>query len=166
MKLACDNPRGLTVGVDLAPGMLAAARRRLQRQGHPGVEVRCGDVRELVFADASVDTLTCSYVLDILPDDEILAALKEFRRVLVPGGRLVLVNVTPAERRHHRIPELVYGSRLPLTSNCRGIRVAPLLHQLAFVDVTRRYVSQIGLPSEIVSAVNGHDGAAGHLAAA
>lgn len=154
VKLAGDNPNGLTVGIDLAPGMLATASRRITRQPGLGVEVRPGDVRELIFADASVDTLTCSYVLDILPHDGILTALTEFRRVLRPGGRLVLVSVTPAERRRHRIPELVYGSWLPLTSNCRGIRVAPLLHQLGFVDVTRRYVSQIGLPSEVVSAAN------------
>jgi len=152
VKLAADNPDGLTIGLDLAPGMLAAARRRSERRRPPNVEIRCGDVRELGFAAGSVDTLTCSYVLDILAHDEILAALAEFRRVLRPGGRLVLVNVTPAERRRHRLPELVYGSPLPLTSNCRAIRVAPLLQQLGFVDVARRYVSQIGLPSEVVSA--------------
>jgi len=155
VELARDNPHGLTVGLDLAPGMVVAARRRIERQRLPGVEVGRGDVRELVFADDGVDTLTSSYVLDILPSDEILTALTEFRRVLRPGGRLVLVSVTPAERRRHRIPELVYGSPLPLTSNCRAIRLAPLLHQLGFVDITRRYVSQIGLPSEVVSATKG-----------
>lgn len=155
IKLAGDNPDGLTVGLDLAPGMIASAGRRIKRRRLRGVEVRSGDVRELGFADGGVDTLTCSYVLDILPHDEILAALTEFRRVLRPGGRLVLVNVTPAERRRHRVPELVYGSPLPLTSNCRGIQVAPLLHQLGFVEVVRCYVSQIGLPSEVVSATCG-----------
>jgi len=112
-------------------------------------------VRKLTLADCSVDTLTCSYVLDILPSDGIVGALEEFRRVLRPGGRLVLVNVTPAERRRHRLPELVYGSPLPLTSNCRAIRAAPLLRELGFLDVERDYVSQIGLPSEVVSATNG-----------
>lgn len=62
------------------------------------------------------------------------------------GGRVVLVDVTFAERLRHRLPELLYGRRLPLTSNCRAIRVAPLLVELGFVNVTRRYVSQIGLP--------------------
>ena len=155
INLARDNSHGFTVGLDLAPGMLAAARRRMARQQLGAVEIRRGDVRELILADNGVDTLTSSYVLDILPPDEIVAALTEFRRVLRPGGRLVLVNVTPAERRRHRIPELVYGIPLPLTSNCRGIRVAPLLHQLGFVDITRDYVSQIGLPSEVVCATRG-----------
>jgi len=155
VKLARDNPEGLTVGLDLAPGMVAAARQRIDREGLPGAEVRSGDVQDLGLADGIVDTLTCSYVLDILPSAGIRAALQEFRRVLRPGGRLVLVNVTSAERRRHRLPELLYGSGLPLTSNCRAIRAAPLLDEFAFVDIARCYVSQVGLPSEVVSATNG-----------
>lgn len=158
VKLARDNPHGLTVGVDLAPGMVTATRRRIARHRLQGVDVRCGDVRALGFADGDVDTLACSYVLDILPAGEILRSLMEFRRVLRPGGRLTLVNVTPAERRRHRLPEFVYGSALPLTSNCRAIQVAPLLHRLGFVDITRRYISQIGLPSEVICATNGSAG--------
>lgn len=155
IQLARGNPHGLTVGLDLAPGMLAAARRRIARERIRGAEVRCGDVRELMFADGSVDVLVCSYVLDILPPDAIHTALTEFRRVLRPGGRLVLVNVTPAEQRRHRLPEVLYGSALPLTSNCRAIRTAPLMRQLGFTDITRRYVSQLGLPSEVVVATSG-----------
>jgi ubiquinone/menaquinone biosynthesis C-methylase UbiE len=155
VKLAADNPRGLTIGLDLAPGMVAAARSRIERSPLRGVQVDPGDVHALDFTDGSVDTLTCSYVLDILPGDAIHAVLLEFRRVLRPGGRVVLVNVTPAEKCRHRLPELLYGSALPLTSNCRAIRVAPLLHELGFIDVERRYVSQLGLPSEIVSATSG-----------
>lgn len=158
IKLARDNPDGHTVGLDLASGMVAAAQRRIKRQGLSNVEACCGDIQNLGLADDSVDTVTSSYVLDILPVERIRAAVMEFRRVLRPGGRLVLVNVTFAERRRHRLPELLYGSRLPLTSNCRAIRVAPLLVEFGFVDVTRCYVSQIGLPSEVVSATNGPSG--------
>lgn len=155
IKLALDNPDGHTVGLDLAPGMVAAAQRRIERLGLSSVEACCCDIQNLGLADATVDTVTSSYVLDILPAERIRAALMEFRRVLRPGGRLVLVNATFAARRRHRLPELLYGSRLPLTSNCRAIRVAPLLVELGFVNVTRCYVSQIGLPSELVSATNG-----------
>lgn len=161
VKLARDNPEGLTLGLDLAPGMVAAARRRIEHEGLPGAEVRAGDVLQLGLDDDDVDTLTCSYVLDILPDAGIRAALHEFRRVLRPAGRLVVVNVTSAERRRHRLPELLYGSGLPLTSNCRAIRTAPLLREFAFVDVTRCYVSQVGLPSEVLSATNGPNDSSG-----
>lgn len=153
--LARDNQAGRTIGVDLAPGMIAGARRRIERAGLEGTEVQSGDACRLELEDASVDALASSYVLDILPPEGILAALREFGRVLRPGGRLVLVNVTPGERRRHRLPELLYGSRLPLTSNCRGIHVAPLLEGLGFAPVDRRYVSQLSLPSEVVCATRG-----------
>lgn len=158
VKLARDNPHGFTVGLDLAPGMVAAATRRIEREGLLGADVCYGDVRELSLTEGSVDTFTCCYVLDILPVAEIFTALTEFRRVLRPAGRLVVVNVTRAERHRHRLPEAMYGSPLPLTCNCRAIRVAPLLHELGFIDITRSYVSQIGLPSEVVVATNDRSG--------
>ncbi len=155
VELARDNTAGTTIGVDLAPGMSAAARRRIERAGLERTEVRSGNACRLDLADGSVDTLTSSYVLDILSSEDVLVGLREFRRVLRPGGRLVLVSVTPGERRLHRLPELLYGSRLPFTSNCRGIRTAPLLAALGFGPVERRYVSQLCLPSEVVCATRG-----------
>lgn len=151
-EFARDNPAGQTIGVDLAPGMVGVARRRIAREGLSGAEVLQGEASALPVSDGAVDALTSAYVLDILPHEEIVAALREFRRVLRPGGRLVLAHVTPAERRRHRLPELFYGSGLPFTSNCRGIRLQPLLGRLGFSDLTRRYVSQLGLPSEVVRA--------------
>lgn len=148
--LARDNPEGKTIGYDLAPGMIAAAQRRLAKAGLGNAEAHEGDALSLPLADGSVDTLTTSYVLDILPEDQIRAALTEFRRVLRPGGRLVLVNVTPGERRRHRLPDLLYGSPLPFTSNCRGIHAAPMLEDLGYSAIQRRYVSQLSLPSEVV----------------
>lgn len=150
--LARDNADGETVGIDLAPGMVRAARRRVARAGLERVRVELGDAERIGQDDASVDVVTSSYVLDILPEERIVATLAEFLRVLKPGGRVVLVNVTPGERRRHKLPELLYGTGLPLTGNCRGILAGPLLEQVGFVDVAREYVSQLGLPSEIVAA--------------
>ncbi len=150
--LARDNPQGRTVGVDLAPGMVKAARRRVARAGLERAEVALGDAEGLDFEDSSLDVVTSSYVLDILPRERILTSLEEFLRVLKPGGQVVLVNVTPAEKRRHKLPELLYGTGLPLTGNCRGILAEPLLRQVGFVDLDRQYVSQLSLPSEIVSA--------------
>ncbi len=150
--LARDNPTGRTVGMDLALGMVKASRRRIARAGLLQADVALGDASGLVFEDESLDTVTSSYVLDILPTERIVASLQEFFRVLRPGGRVVVVNVTLGERRRHMLPELLYGTGLPLTGNCRGIRAEPLLRQVGFTEITRRYVSQLSLPSEILSA--------------
>lgn len=150
--LARGTPSGRTVGVDLAEGMIREARRRLSAGGSADANVMRADARQLPLADRSFDVVTSSYLLDILPWDDIRRALTEFRRVLRPGGRLVLCHVTPGERRLHRIGDHLYGSGLPLTGNCRGIRLAALLKERGFEQVTREYRAQFLLPSEILAA--------------
>jgi ubiquinone/menaquinone biosynthesis C-methylase UbiE len=75
-------------GIELSDEMLAIAR---QRAAHAGVEVdlRHGDAQALEFADASFDTVVITLALCTIPDDR--AAVREARRVLRPGGRLVLL---------------------------------------------------------------------------
>lgn len=80
--------KGLLIGVDLSPVMLArAARRRaangLQRQ----VLLARGDATRLPLAAASVERVLCFNGLHVIRDKE--AALAEFRRVLRPGGELL-----------------------------------------------------------------------------
>jgi len=150
LPLARRTPNGRTIGVDLAEGMLVKARARAA--GVPGVELLTASALELPLRDDSVDVATSAYMLDILPLEELRAAVRELARVLRPGGRLVVCNVTPGERRRHRLPELLYASPLPLTSNCRGIRALPLLEEAGFTGVRREYAAQLLMPSEIVLA--------------
>src|SRR5919202_1381964 len=150
VALARANPTGRTVGVDLAEGMLARTARRLKRTNLPGVELQRADIRGLPFEDASFDVVTCAYVLDILPWTEIAQALAEVQRVLRPGARLVVANAARAERRRHRLPELLYGTGLPLTSNCRPIDTLARLADAGFTQRRREYSAQFLLPTEIV----------------
>jgi ubiquinone/menaquinone biosynthesis C-methylase UbiE len=96
VALARRNPSGRTVGVELAEGMVRQTRRRLAATGLRRVELHHADARALPFPDVSFDLLTNGYMLDLLPTADIATALREFRRVLRPGGRLVLSNMTPA----------------------------------------------------------------------
>ena len=77
---------GLDVfGIDLSPGMLEVARRE-----HPGLRFALGSMTTLDLADASVAGLIAWFSLIHIPDDEIGAVLAHFRRVLRPGGPLLL----------------------------------------------------------------------------
>lgn len=76
----------LLVGVDSAPRMLELAAQRLP--GVPGVSLRLGDLAHLPLREGEVQVAVFSLVLHHLPDP--VAALAEARRVLAPGG-LVLV---------------------------------------------------------------------------
>lgn len=86
------------LGVDLSEGMLAVARERVRRLGlEDRVELRRGDVQALDLPDASVDAVVATYALCTVPDPS--AALAEARRVLRPGGRLLLVEHGPSASR-------------------------------------------------------------------
>ena len=76
-------------GVELSPAMLALARRRAADLGR-AVDLREGDAEHLPFADASFDTAVCALSLCAIPDPA--AAIGQMRRVLVPGGRLLLLD--------------------------------------------------------------------------
>jgi len=73
------------VGVDLNPGMLDVARSHTPTTGVP-VEWRQGDLGALPFLDSRFEVVLCQQGLQFVPDPG--AALREMRRVLVPGGRL------------------------------------------------------------------------------
>ncbi|MDQ3864961.1 MAG: class I SAM-dependent methyltransferase [Actinomycetota bacterium] len=83
-------PEGVRLtGVDISPAMLKIARRRA---GELGVEVdlREADAQALPFPDASFDTVACTLGLCNIPDDR--KAVAEMKRVLRPGGWLLLLD--------------------------------------------------------------------------
>jgi len=83
-------PADVTVtGIELSPAMLAIAEQRAADLGLD-VDLRAGDAERLPFADESFDTAVCALSLCTIPDPG--GAIAEMRRVLVPGGRLLLLD--------------------------------------------------------------------------
>lgn len=153
VALAGRNRSGRTVGLELSDGMLAQTRKRLESAGLGEVELLQGNGLDLPFADDSFDLIVNGYMLDLLPRDQIPQALTEFRRVLRPGGRLVLSNMTKGERRRHRFWDWLYSRGINLTANCRGVLAAPVLAELCFAEIRREYIAQGLFPSEVVTAI-------------
>lgn len=84
------GPAGRVVGLDHAPTFVAEARAQIAAQGLGGyVVVEEGDASRLPFPDASFDAAHCERVLMHLDDPTIV--LREMRRVVRPGGRVVAV---------------------------------------------------------------------------
>jgi ubiquinone/menaquinone biosynthesis C-methylase UbiE len=73
---------------DLQQQMLDHTMRRAAQAGLDNVEPRQGDAHSLPYADATFDAAYLVTVLGEIPDQE--AALRELRRVLRPGGRVVV----------------------------------------------------------------------------
>jgi ubiquinone/menaquinone biosynthesis C-methylase UbiE len=79
--------RGVAVGLDPSPALLAVARELAKKAGFgDSVEFREGNALRLPFGDASFDAVVCVTVLSHVPRGE--AAVPEFVRVLKSGGRL------------------------------------------------------------------------------
>lgn len=146
------NPNGQNVGVDLTPAMLEKAKGRLRKLGMTNYQVAVGDAYDLKFADAQYDLLMNNYMFDLLPEKDFVTVLREFKRVLKPGGRLVLVNMTKGERFYERFWETVYRVNPRWLGGCRGVLLSEALQEAGFTQVTRETISQFGFPSEIISA--------------
>jgi SAM-dependent methyltransferase len=80
---------GRIVGIDVTPEMLARAEAEVERRSLANVELRQMDGEQLTFADATFDTVLCSFGLQAFVDAR--AALIGFQRVLRPGGRVGVV---------------------------------------------------------------------------
>lgn len=94
LDVACGAGEGLrlaraagaaAVGVDVSRVLVA-------RTCESGLDALCGRMERLPFRDATFDALLCECALCLATDPD--PALEEFRRVLAPGGRLLLSDVT------------------------------------------------------------------------
>jgi len=142
-------PEGVSLtGVDLSPGMLDHARRRAAASGRD-VTLRVGDAHRLEFADASFDTVVCTFALGAIPDER--RAVAEMWRVLRPGGQLRLadhvVSTAAPVRLLQRALELV-----TIPTGGEHFRRRPLLHvcELGFV-VEQQERFTLGLVERVVA---------------
>jgi demethylmenaquinone methyltransferase / 2-methoxy-6-polyprenyl-1,4-benzoquinol methylase len=87
LALACARIGGKVTGLDFSERMLARARRKA-----PGLEWIRGDLLSLPFEDASFDAATIGF--GIRNVDGVELALRELHRVLAPGGRLGILEIT------------------------------------------------------------------------
>jgi ubiquinone/menaquinone biosynthesis C-methylase UbiE len=82
------GPTGRVLGIDLSGAMVDATRHAARQRQVANLDVARMDAEALDLPDASVDVVLCALGLMYLPEPE--RAVREMRRVLRPGGRLVL----------------------------------------------------------------------------
>lgn len=91
--VAADRPETLVVGLDLSPEMLAIGRDKLVRRNLSNAPLVRADAGRLPFHDAAFDAVTVSYGLHELPTDVRDLTLRETRRVLRPGGCVIVADL-------------------------------------------------------------------------
>lgn len=87
-RIVEDTPGAELTGVDLAPNMVEQARYKLA--GETNARIEQADAHDLPFDDDTFDVLVCANTFHYFTDPE--RVLREARRVLAPGGRLVLLD--------------------------------------------------------------------------
>jgi arsenite methyltransferase len=95
------GPKGAAIGVDMTEAMRAIAADGARICALTNVDVREGDAAALPLDDRSVDVVISNGVLNLVPEKE--RAIAEMARVLKPGGRLQIADITIGEQ----LPESV-----------------------------------------------------------
>ena len=91
------GPEGAVVGCDFSERMLELARRKAGERGAPQARFEWADALELPYAEGSFDAVTVGFGVRNLVDLE--RGLAEMARVLKPGGRAVILEITQPRRR-------------------------------------------------------------------
>ncbi len=150
LDVACGTGRG-TVGLaqavgsigrvdalDLSESMLEQARIKMEKRGlRDRVHFRQGNARELPYPEAAFDVLYNGYMFDLIPLDGFLPILREFVRVLKPGGKLVLVNMSKPDERKTFF-ETIYEKGWAVMP-CRPVLMSSFLEPAGFTDIQRLY---------------------------
>jgi len=147
---------GRAYGIDISSGMMEITRGRLEKAGLTDrVELYRGDAASLPFDNNTFDAVFMSFTLELFDTPEIPKVLEQIRRVLKPEGRLGVASMSKEnggsiflrlyEWTHNKWPKYI---------DCRPIYVEQSLRDAGYKIKTKEKVRLLGLPGEIVIAVN------------
>ncbi len=146
---------GISVGLDLSSGMAQVAQKRLSSLGIlDQVGLAQSDTMPIPFQGGFFDGIFTSFTLELFDSPHIPEVLSECRRVLKPGGRLVIVSLS--KDRPLGLMGRMYESfhdRFPKLADCRPIPVRHLVKEAGFEIHESMEYKMWGIPVIIVTAI-------------
>lgn len=133
---------GHVTGLDLNEGMLSVARRI-----GPEIDWRQGDAGDLPFDDESFDVIVSQFALMYFPHRS--AALREMKRVLVPGGRFAVAVWAPFERAKGYV-HLAEIARRHASDGDEAEKILQAPHQLGDPERLRALFLASGIENPVV----------------
>jgi ubiquinone/menaquinone biosynthesis C-methylase UbiE len=125
---------GKVLGVDLSEKMLDISQKRADEEGlNDRIELVCGDALHLPYASETLDGIFMSFTLELFDTPEIPLELAECRRVLRPGGRIVVIGMSRV-RPNGLVTEMFEWTHrhFPNYLDCRPILVRQALEDAGF----------------------------------
>jgi len=131
------GPSGHVCGIDISPGMLAVAKKKIAERGMSArVELAVGDARELPFDDESFDAAFASFTLELFELEDIPKVLAQVRRILKSRGRVGIVSMaTVKENEAPSTLERTYiwmHRHFPHIVDCQPIDVVQVVRDAGF----------------------------------
>ncbi len=145
---------GLSAGVDLSEGMCQTALKKAAKAGHSArVSLIRNNSLPLPFSDGVIDGVFSSFTLELFDTPQIPEVLQEFKRVLKPGGRLVVVSLSKDQPLPWmgRLYECLH-TNYPRMFDCRPIPVKSIISEGGFETIQAQEFSMWGIPVSIVKA--------------
>lgn len=139
LNLPLYPPHCRITGIDLSEQMLDKAQAKTEELSLDNVTLKVMDAAATDFADSEFDRALATYVISAVPDP--VAVLREMRRVVKPGGTLVILN-------HFRSNRVLVGAIEDL--------LAPLCIRLGWKSnlALRPLLDKVGLVPELIARVN------------
>jgi ubiquinone/menaquinone biosynthesis C-methylase UbiE len=143
------GPTGTVTGIDVAPGMIEATRTEVAARNLSSVDVRLMDAGRPTLQSHAFDVALASMVVFFLPDP--VAALRSWRDLLAPGGRLGLSTQGPRDPGWRVLDEIFLPHLPPVMLQARA---SPVPRMFATVDATRDTLTEAGYRSIRTSTVD------------
>ena len=145
------GPKGTVFGLDLSDRMLQRAKVNLAKFNLlRRARLRCADATQLPYEADSMDAVFMSFTLELFDTPEIPKVLRECKRVLRPGGRIVVVGMSKDAKHDPLVGVFEWThEHFPNFLDCRPIYVRKALEKAGF-KIESALMKHMWIPVEIV----------------
>ncbi|MDH4128586.1 MAG: methyltransferase domain-containing protein [Spirochaetota bacterium] len=144
------NLTGRNEGIDITPEMINKAKKKLGKLSLSNYTLKTDDVFQLNYPENTFDFIFCNYMFDLLPEDQFIFILQQFKKILRSNGCVLIINTTQGTHWYHKFWEILYKIHPVIMAGSRGISLSQYLVTAGFSDVKKEFISRLTYPSELV----------------
>ena len=150
------GPSGRVLGIDLSEKMIEISQKLACEEGLDSrIELSCGDAVHLPYASGTMDGTFMSFTLELFDTAEISVVLAECKRILKPGGQLVVVGMSRVRPKGLVMEIFEWTHRhFPNYLDCRPILVRQALEDAGF-EVCDSKIMKMWISVEVVCGIKG-----------